>query len=351
MKIDRHNYEEYFLLYIDNELTVEQKKQVELFIKENPDLEEELVIFQQSRLIPDTIVFEEKHLLMKEENNSFINVDNYEEWLVLYVDNELNEKEKTIVEKFAATHPQVQAELDLFQQTKLQPEEEFNFPDKNLLYRKEEKVRIISMTWWRVAVAAILIIAAGITLYSVLGKKNNSGVSFIDDTAGPKKEQIPTPVNPVSPDQQQQKPDNPDIKREQEQVAISTPVGKQKQKENKKQRADNLSPSDKELVKVNDDILQKRSVIADEINTVKPNDPQITNVLIAGNKSYKQIINDSLVTKQLSETPDEYASNTENKKLRGLFRKATRFIERTSGINPANDDNRVLIGGMAINLK
>src|SRR5258705_6544614 len=101
------------------------------------------------------------------------------------------------------------------------------------------------MTWWRVAVAVILIIAAGITLYSVLDKKNNGGASFIDDTAGPKKEQIPNPVKPVSPDQQQT--NNPGIKREQKQVAISTPVGKQKQKENKKQRADNLSPSDKEL--------------------------------------------------------------------------------------------------------
>ena len=26
MKIDRHNYEECFLLYVDNELTVEQKQ-------------------------------------------------------------------------------------------------------------------------------------------------------------------------------------------------------------------------------------------------------------------------------------------------------------------------------------
>ena len=40
MKVDRHNYEEFFLLYIDNELSVDQKKQVDLFVQENADLEE-----------------------------------------------------------------------------------------------------------------------------------------------------------------------------------------------------------------------------------------------------------------------------------------------------------------------
>src|SRR5215470_10462279 len=117
MKIDRHNYEEYFLLYIDNELTVDQIKQVELFVTENPDLEEEFVMLQQSRLIPDdNIVFDDKHLLMKEENDSFINMNNYEEWLVSYVDNELNQEQRIVVEKFAANYPLVQQELDLFRQ-------------------------------------------------------------------------------------------------------------------------------------------------------------------------------------------------------------------------------------------
>src|SRR4029079_16297052 len=100
MNIDRHNYEEYFLLYIDNELSVDQKKQVELFVQENPDLEEELVMLKQSRLIPDnSIVFDKKHLLMKEgnvqdtSNHSFINMNNYEQWMIMYVDDELSEEE------------------------------------------------------------------------------------------------------------------------------------------------------------------------------------------------------------------------------------------------------------------
>src|SRR5262245_23009154 len=130
MNIDRHNYEEYFLLYIDNELTVDQKKQVELFVQENPDLEEELVMLKQSRLIQDdSIVFDKKHLIMEGDDlhhsskTSCMNLNNYEQWLIMYVDDELNAEEKAAVEKFASTHQHVQQELELFQQTKLQPEE------------------------------------------------------------------------------------------------------------------------------------------------------------------------------------------------------------------------------------
>jgi anti-sigma factor RsiW len=346
MKVDRHNYEDYFLLYVDNELTAEQKKQVELFIRENPDLEEELVMLQQSRLIPETIVFEEKHLLMKEANSSFISLSNYEEWLVLYVDNELSEEEKITVEKFVASHPHVQKELDLFEQTKLQPDQ-FNFPDKNLLYRNKKRVRIISMVWWRVAAAAILIIAAGITLYSVLTTKNSSRPE--DKIVISQKEQEPNPVKSISPDQQQ-KQNGPALENQKDQVVISTAVEKAKQ-ENKRQPEDNLPPSDKQIAKVNSNVPQRRPLIVNEINTTRPSEQKMSIVDVPGKR--KQIFNGEDVTPGDSGTPNlpEYANNTENKKLRGLFRKATRFIERTSGINPANDDNKVLIGGMAINLK
>ena len=148
MNIDRHNYEEYFLLYIDNELTVDQKKQVELFVQENPDLEEELVMLKQSRLIPDdSIVFDKKQLLMKGDtvyhssDQSLINLNNYEQWVIMYVDDELNAEERASVEKFASAHQHVQQELLLFQQTRLQPEE-IVFPNKSSLYKRERTVRV-----------------------------------------------------------------------------------------------------------------------------------------------------------------------------------------------------------------
>jgi cobalamin biosynthesis protein CbiD len=61
MKIDRHNYEEFFLLYIDNELTAEQTNSVQQFVQENPDLARELEILQQVTLkADDEIVFDGK---------------------------------------------------------------------------------------------------------------------------------------------------------------------------------------------------------------------------------------------------------------------------------------------------
>ena len=60
MIINRHNYEECFILYWDSELTASQKQAVENFVKENSDLEEEFKLLGETRFTPDNnIQFEE----------------------------------------------------------------------------------------------------------------------------------------------------------------------------------------------------------------------------------------------------------------------------------------------------
>jgi hypothetical protein len=155
MNINRQNYEEFFLMYVDNELSEAQRTEVEAFVQQNPDLSEELAMLQESVLLPDEVSFTGKESLYKNENS--ININNYEEYFLLDVDNELSTEEKGEVEKFVLQHPKLQDEFTLLHQTKL-PVEVIEFKDKASLYRKEERERrVIPMRFVRLAIAASVI--------------------------------------------------------------------------------------------------------------------------------------------------------------------------------------------------
>ena len=164
MNINRYNYEEFFLLYVDNELTKEERADVETFVQENPDLEEELLMLKQSSLKPDTnIKFPGKSSLMKAEAAGLVNDTNYEEFFLLYVDNELETVVRREVEQFANSKPQYQQELNILMQTRMEPEVAVVFPDKSLLYKEEDERKPVLIMWWRVAaIAAMLLLALGI---------------------------------------------------------------------------------------------------------------------------------------------------------------------------------------------
>ena len=156
MNINRDNYESWFLLYIDAELSAEEQQEVEAFAAAHPDLKAELDLLLDTRLTDDTPVVFDKSSLLRSEYTA-INSSNCEEHFLLYVDEELDATEKAAVETFVLQHPEKQEAFTLLKQTKLQPEQ-ISFPDKASLYREEQKERpVIFMQWRRLAVAAALI--------------------------------------------------------------------------------------------------------------------------------------------------------------------------------------------------
>jgi len=123
-----------------------------------------------------------------------INTTNYEEYFLLYIDNELSTEQKTAVENFIEANPNYQKEFELLKQTVFAPEP-FEFEDKILLYRLEEMEASLTTTFKQslcrnegkviegyfntklirsiAAVAAIVILIIGYNLIPTTGKQNN----------------------------------------------------------------------------------------------------------------------------------------------------------------------------------
>lgn len=189
MNINRNNYEEYFLMYVDKELSAAERKSVELFVQENPDLKAELLLLQDSVLSPAPISFDKSFLLKDEEFAAL------QEKLVLYGDKELDKKESALVQSLLKTDKAAAAEWEILQSTRLHPETVV-FEDKASLYR-EEPGRVVAFKWWRVAAAAVLLgfgIWTGVSVYNNKSTPAASGDGMARQNGQPVKQDA-NPVN------------------------------------------------------------------------------------------------------------------------------------------------------------
>ena len=372
MRLNRYNYEEFFILYMDNELDAEGRREVEAFVQHNPDLKAELDMLMQSKLTPDTdISFADKGSLLRFDNAS-ISLGNYEEWLTSYIDNELTEEERKSVEEFVAIHPAIQKELNLLQQAKLQPEE-IVFPDKESLYRRTEKARIISIRWIRIAAAAVLLF--GISTTAIVLLNNNKGKDANGSTASKQKEQskdngavqhpATTPSNNLavlpgteikdeankkdvsnaivvnqSNNAEENKEQN-EIKDEKRQIALNSDPIKDNLTNNPTEPTHNANGNEKGAVDGTTEIVG---------SPVLPKDTQenTNNSDVTKSSDVSSIIQTGAVKKDNSDV--QFASDNSNRGLRGFFRKVTRTIEKRTNIKTTNDDDRLLIAGLAIKM-
>jgi hypothetical protein len=192
MNINRHNYEELFLLYVDGELSPAERMEVENFAAQNADLAAELKMLQDAVLPANNIVFQGKESLCRSEN--IITATNYQEYFLMAVDNELKPTEKEAVEKFVLQHPGLQDAYTTLQATKL-PVEVVPHPHKKELYRTERERRIIPMSWLRMSAAAAIIIIAG-SLWFTLRDNNIGNNSSTHIALQPTNGNVPSAILP-----------------------------------------------------------------------------------------------------------------------------------------------------------
>jgi len=159
--IHKDNYEEYFLLYVDNELTPAEKAEVERFVEQHPELKQELQAFLATRLEPEQLRMEGLEEMFRTEETG-IHAGNYEEFQLLMIDGELDEKNGQRLEEYNRDHPEAAANFEWLKKARLEPEE-IPFLQKDLLYKKTSKpATLISIRWFRYAAAAAVFFLAGL---------------------------------------------------------------------------------------------------------------------------------------------------------------------------------------------
>ena len=382
MNINRHNYEEFFLLYVDKELSAADRKAVDVFVQQNPDLKMELELLQQTVIKADDIVLDKKNWLYMEEDISAL-----QENLLLYADGELGIGEKTSVEALLATDKTAQVEWTILQQTKLQPDMAVVFADKKSLYRKEPG-RIVAFNWRRIAAAAIFIgfgMFAGVSLYNNYSKKSGgTELANSDD----KKLQTPvkklpnstvvaTPGNAAENLTEENitstkgENDNQQVVNQKEKSEVINANNKNSaasnneiaaQNENRKQDnnlpksslekinnngsnkiivADVLPSNNSNKVSGNNEAVAKISPKENPINTINPNNNKTDFAVI-------QVVNKTTDGENNNRYLDVDNDNEKRTALGGFLRKAKRVLERTTNVKPGDG---VKIAGFEISLK
>ena len=126
-----------------------------------------------------------------------ISLHNYQDFLLRYIDEELDLRETEALLAFVALHPEVQQELESLQSTKLDIEimtcpnkavlyknifpvivepTTIVYPNKQKLFKKEkEKAPVVLLKWWAVGAAAVFLFM--MVRYGMLDQKAGSTVS------------------------------------------------------------------------------------------------------------------------------------------------------------------------------
>jgi hypothetical protein len=151
MLINRNNYEQFFLLYADGELSKAETAAVDAFVQANPDLATELQMLMEAVLQPEPMLLPNKSSLLKPTPVT----EAMQELLLLKLDGELSNAQLKTVDDALLTDTTAQNEWQLLQQTQL-PAQAVLHPNKAALYRQTTG-RVVALRWYRIAAAALLI--------------------------------------------------------------------------------------------------------------------------------------------------------------------------------------------------
>ena len=346
------NYEEFFILYIDNELSDEQMMMVDEFLIKYPHLQSELDILCTTKLPSEEISINKESLFA-----DHMKLNTVDEDLLLYIDNELSADKKVGLEEKIASDKNIQLQYQALLYTKLDAADTIAYPNKEELYRRTEKA-VASSMWMRVAAVILLICVLGLAYWmSNSSSSSNPQPVAVRNNTSKAPAQIPalSPNNSTQSNEQTAATERP---KEQEHSTyternesndqhpnISTQnltASVSNKKENDRTTDDGVV-SQQPIPQRQADPIDTKLIASVDVNTDIVNNPSVTYIAPERNTT---IDNQTTTVASTQEPSDERKGS-----FKGLLRRATRVIEKRTGIDPTNGGDELLIGAVAVKLK
>ena len=153
MKIDRSNYETWFIDFLDGNLNDNQAEQLDVFLSENPDLREELGELNEFKLLPVASKFVGKKSL----NKSFSDIsDNQYDYLcVACMENDLSDEEIKEFSEIKASDAEKEKVFELFRKTRLTPPD-ITYRNKKKLIKLSPAQKVIRLSLASLSAAATI---------------------------------------------------------------------------------------------------------------------------------------------------------------------------------------------------
>jgi hypothetical protein len=275
MIITRDNYEPFFLDYLEGNLHENMIDQFLDFLEQNPDLKEELHLFENIHLPEEQVVYSGKEHLYKSVQDEKVV---FERKAVAFMEGDLKDEERSSFETYLASHPELQKEYNLFTKTRFVADAGIKYPDKQKLYRKSGTTIVLK---WVTRAAAVVVLIWGISSLFQTGSQKVQP-NTVQEIASLKSRPI-TPIIKIEPEKKNQEveiAEKPAVKASRKSASI------QEQTKNKPEqnRAENAISPERDFADLQEitpilavlevEPIENQLAVSRSINVQKINDPR-----------------------------------------------------------------------------
>lgn len=183
MKINKDNYELFFIDYIDGKLSAHDTADLMIFLAENPDLDEETSNLNKINLKSERIMFPNKDSLKRTEK---IIPGSFDDKCIAYIENDLSIKEKIEFEQIISNDNEKKKEFSNYKNTILVADKAIIFNNKKKLKKSVvfnlRRAQVIS---YLSSAAAVIIFVLAFNFYNQTSEQDEyskTNYSYLDQS-------------------------------------------------------------------------------------------------------------------------------------------------------------------------